>query len=127
MQWLSKMKKIITVLILMTCSLKVYAEKIDIKFDDRTNSETSVFKKVIYNSVEMGWFYANGNKQKLLNVNHKVNEHKSFKHFVKEIDVNSDSYEHKVFKLPTNILTLANSDYLYKSFLKNTYYPTYFN
>lgn len=119
--------KIIILMTTLLFSLNICAEKINVDFDERTETETNVFSSTNENQVVMGWFYANGNKQQLLNVNHNSDIDVGFKGYLKEIDIDADAYENMIFELPLNILTRVDSGYLYKSLLNNLYYPTYFN
>jgi hypothetical protein len=120
------MKNII-VLVTLFFTLNVMAEKIDVNFDERTKIKSTIFLSDNHDDIVMGWFYANGNKQMLLNVNYSSDMRIGFKAYAKDIDVDLSPYEKDVFKLPLNILTLADGGYLYKSLLSNVYYPTYFN
>lgn len=118
--------KCLSILFLMFASSHVLAEKIDIKIDSRNDLPTSVFTITSETKINMGWFNANTNKERLLVMIANKDKRKSFKDYVFDVDNKATDYEDKVFVLPANVLTLSSGGDLYSPLMDPLYYSTYF-
>lgn len=103
------------------------AERIKIKFEDRTITKTTVFGNVIPRGADTIWFHAHDDNEALFMLSYEDTEHNNFAESMLNTNSKSTIYKVSSFTLPLNILESSSATDMYKPLLEPLFYPSYFN